>query len=285
MHDMKFIIFIIVMVQCQIGFGQYNTNASKSELGVMVGGTYYIGDLNRYYHFNNTHLAGGLIYRYNIHSRMAFRANAIYGKVSADDASNKWESTMVDRNLNFSSTIFEGAAGIELYYVPFHIGKRSKRSNVSSNNDVTAYLLAQIGAFRMNPKTEYNGQTYELQPLGTEGQGTSLTSKKHYSLIQMCIPLGVGLRFAMGSWGSMNLEFSARKLFTDYLDDVHANNYVDLDRLSSENGPLSAELSNRSLSGSKYALRGNASTKDWYFFTGMTMAFKLGKQKNCMPWK
>lgn len=282
---MKYLSIIAFLFIALNSIGQYNTNASKSELGVMVGGTYYIGDLNRYYHFNNTHLAGGIIYRYNIHTRLAFRANAIYGKVSADDAENKWESTMKDRNLNFSSTIFEGAAGLELYYVPFHIGKRSKRSNLSSNHNATAYLLAQIGAFRMNPKTEYNGNTYELQPLGTEGQGTSLSSRKHYSLIQMCIPLGVGLRFAMGSWGSMNLEFSARKTFTDYLDDVHMNNYADLDRLSSENGPLSAELSNRSLSQSKYALRGNASTKDWYFFAGMTMAFKLGKQKNCMPWK
>lgn len=277
----KILISIVSITLVMSSYAQQSTGASRSELGVMVGGSYYIGDLNRYYHFNNTHLAGGVLYRYNIHSRMAFRANVMYAKVSANDAENDREELMRDRNLNFNSMLFEGAAGVEFYYVPFHIGRRSKRSNLSSKNNSTAYLLAQIGAFRMNPKTDYDGNSYELQPLGTEGQGTSLTERKHYSLIQICVPLGVGIKFAMGSWGSMNIEFTARKTFTDYLDDVHSNSYADFDRIATENGPLAAELSNRSISQSPYGQRGNASTKDWYFFTGMSLAFRLGKPTKC----
>ena len=82
---------------------QQSNFRSKSELGFMIGGSYYIGDLNQYKHFYNTQLAGGLVYRYNVHSRLSVRGNFNYGKVKASDADSKL-NIMQNRNLNFEST-------------------------------------------------------------------------------------------------------------------------------------------------------------------------------------
>lgn len=266
----RIVLTLLIGLTCFTASAQRQTNGSRSELGVLVGGSYYIGDLNRFAHFRNTNLAGGLLYRYNFHSRTTWRTTLIYGEVEAYDSESSWAQQQ-QRNLNFNSTIWEFASGIEFNYFPFRIG--------SDRYKGTAYLFAQLGLFRMNPKTDYNGDQIELQPLGTEGQGTSLSSKSRYNKIQLVVPLGIGARVSLGKSASLGIEFGLRKTFTDYLDDVGADTYVDPDLLMAESGPLASELSNRS--GSRFGKRGTSSTKDWYVFSGATLTFRLGKPSNC----
>jgi len=136
--------------------------------------------------------------------------------------------------------------------------------------------------FRMNPTTiDDNGNKVELRDLGTEGQGSPLNSKGKYSKMQLAIPLGVGAKFSLGKRASMSFEIGIRKTFTDYIDDIGSGSYVDPVLLAEANGPLSASLSNRSLSSSRYGRRGNATTKDWYVFSGMMVSFSLGKPEKC----
>jgi len=257
---------------CFSTFSQFKTAASRSELGVMLGGSYYIGDLNRFKHFKGTQPAASLIYRYEIHSRLAFRANFSYGNVVGDD---KWakDEALVNRNLNFRSDIFELGAGVEFHYMPFRLGHDRYKG--------TAYLLAELAVFRMNPKTHYNGEWVYLRPLGTEGQGSNLNAKKPYSLFQFAIPLGLGVKFSLGKRMSIGLEYGIRLTFTDYLDDVKADSYVDPVALAEANGPMSAALSNRSLDGNRFGKRGTAATKDWYSFFGLTLTFRLGDPQKC----
>lgn len=239
----------------------------------MVGGSYYIGDLNRFAHFRKTQIAGGIVYRYNIHSRLSFRGNFTYGSVIGDDALAK-DELIKNRNLNFKSDIYELAAGFEFNYFPFQLGNKKYRG--------TAYLIVEIGMFKMNPKTNFNGEWVALQPIGTEGQGSDLNSKKKYPLYQMTIPLGFGAKFALGKKVTLSLEYGIRKTFTDYLDDVKSDSYVDFTRLEEANGPLAATLSNRSLDGNRYGKRGTSATKDWYAFFGASFTFRLGMPKKCM---
>lgn len=249
---------------------QFHTHASRSEIGILLGASCYLGDLNQFIPYRNPHPAGGVLYRYNVNSRMSVRANVTYGRVSASDAQST-EPLNQARNLNFYSDIYEVGAGVEFNYFPFQLGHDRYKG--------TAYILAEIGVFRMNPRTIYNGSDIALRPLGTEGQGTSLNSRGLYSLTQLCIPLGIGAKFSLGNRAGLNLEIGIRKTFTDYLDDVHAENYVDAELLAVESGPLAAELSNRS--GDRYGKRGNASTKDWYMFGGIMFTFSLGNPENC----
>lgn len=264
---------LLVFISASLGLNaQFHTALSRSEIGIMAGGSYYIGDLNRFGHFKGTQPAGSLFYRYNIHSRLSFRVNFSYGNVVGDDKWSK-DPLLSNRNLNFKSDIFELGAGVEFHYMPFQLGSKKYRG--------TAYFLAELAVFRMNPKTQYNGEWIFLQPLGTEGQGTALGTRGHYNLFQVAIPLGLGVKLSLGKRASIGLEYGIRKTFTDYLDDVGADAFVDPVELAATSGPLAATLSNRSVDGSRYGKRGTSATKDWYAFFGVTLTFRLGNPNNC----
>ena len=268
---MKLFLLFISMLALQLHAQQQN-HRSRSELGLILGGSNYLGDLNSYNPFYNVKAAGGILYRYNVHSRLCWRGSLLYGNIGAAD-SDASEALLKNRNLSFQSTIYELGGGLEFSYLPFQLGHDKYRG--------TAYVMVGVSLFHMNPKTEYNGEMIELQPLGTEGQGSSLNSEGHYSLTQLSVPLGVGVKFAIGKRSAIGLEYGIRKTFTDYLDDVGGNGYVDASVLSDENGPLAATLSNRSLDGSRFGKRGTASSKDWYSFFGATLTFRLGKPNKC----
>jgi hypothetical protein len=270
---MRSLLVISFLLASATSWGQFHNAKSKSELGFLIGGSYYHGDLNPYQPFYKTNLAGGLVYRYNIHSRLSYRANLTYGKLEASDADSKVELYQ-ERNLSFTNTIWELGTGVEFNYFPFQLGHDRYKG--------TAYILAEIAVFRMNPKGVMDdGNEVELQPLGTEGQGSSLSSNARYKLTQIAIPLGVGAKVSLGSVASLNLEFGIRKTFTDYIDDVSSGSYVDPVALAAENGPTAAAMSNRSLSGSRFGKRGNSSAKDWYVFSGLMITFRLGSPSKC----
>lgn len=268
----KYLIILFFVCSNIICYSQHQNFRSRSDLGVFVGGMYYIGDLNQLKHFQNTNLALGGIFRYNVNSRIALRANVNYGNLEASDA-EATNPLLINRNLSFTTEIYEFASGIEFNYLPYQTGH--------SEFKITPYFFVEMGLFRLNPKTKYNGELIELRTLGTEGQGTELNDKDFYKKTQFCVPLGVGCKFSVAKNISFNLEFGVRKTFTDYIDDIGANRYTDRSAIAIANGPLVAELSNRSLDGSAYGMRGNSATKDWYFVFGGILTYRLGPADKC----
>ncbi|MFN6075753.1 MAG: DUF6089 family protein [Fluviicola sp.] len=252
------------------GSSQHN-NLSRSEIGLMGGGSFYFGDLNSV-PFKNTNAAGQLYYRYYIHSRLSFRANLTYGFIQGYDSQSKFEIDK-NRNLSFETSLWELGSGLEISYFPYEIGGRKYRS--------TGYLFAELALTRINPKAEFNGDMIELQPLGTEGQGSSLSDRNRYSKVQLAVPIGFGYRLTLTQNIALNFEYGIRFLFTDYLDDVGSGSYVDQAQLANANGPLSAELSNRSLDGNRFGQRGDVTSRDWYSFFGAGLSFRLGRKNSC----
>lgn len=268
---LKLVTFYLLFGCLQIQ-AQHQNIRSKSDIGIFAGGMYYIGDLNRLNHFKNSNFTYGLMYRYNVHSRMALRINYFSGEVEAYDSESSNQLYM-NRNLSFSSKIKELTAGIEFNFLPYQTGHKTFFW--------TPYLFAELGGFHFNPTTKYNGDTYELQPLGTEGQGTSLSKDGLYKKTQVCIPVGVGIKLSLLKNLALNVEFGVRKTFTDYIDDVKSSRYINRNDLSAINGPLVAELSNRSLDQSPNGMRGNPATKDWYFVFGGMLTYRLGPPDKC----
>ncbi len=272
MHSRILIGLLCSLTSLSWGQRAHKHNAlSRSEIGFMVGGSYYIGDLNQK-HFNHTNPAGQLLYRYNINARMAYRANFTYGKIEGYDSEQSGDFYK-NRNLSFQSDLFEFGSGIEVTYFPFEIGNRRYRG--------TAYLLAELSLTRINPMTNYNGEMVELQPLGTEGQGTDLADRSKYSRVQMGIPIAIGARVSISENIGLNIEYGIRLLFTDYLDDVGGYRYADPLLLAAQNGPTAAALSNRSLDGNRFGQRGNRASRDWYTFFGIGLMIRMGGKKSC----
>ena len=249
--------------------------AQVSELGITGGVTYYIGDINPYKHYPaRTKPMGGLLFRYNFGSRYALRAQALYGTLEAFDSDSP-DSLQQLRNLSFRANIFELALLGEINFFHYRAGGKDGKS-------WTPFVFAGLCYFRANPRAQLDNTWYDLQPLGTEGQGgTSEDGGGNlYKVDQVGIPFGAGLKFALGKRVDLQLEWGLRRTFTDYLDDV-SGTYADPEQLN----PLAAELSDPSLNAAVTdrtgQARGDTQTRDWYQYTGLSLSVLLTKFTEC----
>lgn len=216
-------------VEYSLGFGASNF------LGDLGGrdqiGTNFIWD----YEWAATRYSASLGYRYQIGKDWYVKGNFIYALLSGDDDLTK-ELARARRKLNFKSNIFELSVQLEymlikqktghLYRLRGVRGKRWLRSEV--------YVFGGVGGIYYDPHGERNGNWYRLAPLNTEGQGLP-GGPKDYNQFTVAIPYGIGIRRSIsggpgsrhfGSW-SISLELSARKTFSDYIDDVSTYYYND----------------------------------------------------------
>jgi hypothetical protein len=273
-------LFFLVLLFLIIRIDSKAQELYRSEVGVFLGGSYYTGDLNPNKHFLQTKFAGGIIYRYNITPRWAFKTSALIGWLEASDAKSK---ANVERNLSFKSYIFDFSTQIEFNFLQYIIGDKK--------HFISPYIFAGASVFNFNPQASLNGTSYSLHSLGTEGQESTIDgAPKPYSLTSIAIPFGLGVKISPARFLSLGLEWGIRKTFTDYIDDVSTVYPVDPKVLKSEN-PVAYELSDQSLPpesrGSHAGLeRGNPHTKDWYVFTGLTVCFRIkGKTARCAAYK
>jgi len=248
-------------------------NASSQNFHLTAFGGYanYQGDLqDKRFTTQQAHAAfgGGLLYEFT--EKIYLRANVTFATISAADSS---ETKNAARNLSFSSPIRDIHLGVE--YDLFNIYDKG----------FTPYVFAGISFFHFNPSAiDSSGQKVFLQPLGTEGQGFYLDRKK-YKLDQMAIPFGAGVKLAMGDNMRIGVEVGLRKTATDYLDDV-SSTYADKNDLLLNNGPKAVEMAFRGgelKTGASYpaagAQRGGAAKKDWYYFTGISLSWRIHKNE------
>ena len=139
--------------------------------------------------------------------------------------------------------------------------------------------------FKFNPQGQLpNGEWYDLQPLGTEGQ--TISGSSGYNLIQFAIPMGGGLKLSFGML-AIGFELGMRYTMTDYLDDL-SGKYANKALLSEQKGALAAYFSDRSVNSADVSLggrqRGNSKNNDWYVFGGFTVSVNLSNlNTKCLP--
>ena len=254
----------------------------NTEIGLLLGTSYYLGDLNTT-HFYQPSAASGLIIRKNIDQRFAYKAEIMYLNLKSDE--RKSEDTIAnDRGLHFRSPVYELSGQLEFNFLPYQPG--------NPLYTWTPFIYTGISLFHYNPQAENkNGEWVDLQELGTEGQGTTtFPERKKYSLIQFAIPMGGGVKIAVNESFSIILEYGARKTFTDYLDDV-STTYPGNGQ-ETDNGPsypnemddVTISFSDPLGTHSKNVQRGDDTRKDWYSFAGITLSFKLNNNpKGCYP--
>lgn len=273
----NFLAFILILCSL-ISFGQNKFDTSK-EIGLSVGTSYYLGEINRQHFGGRLNVGGGIFFRNNFSRRWGMKLAVQYGKIEAfdEDSDDAWQ---VNRNLQFQNQIIEGSAQVELNYRDYQIG--------SKEDFWTPYLFIGLGYYSMNPKADYNGTLYELQPLGTEGQGTTAGDER-YKLSGVSIPMGIGFKVNVYGIIALNLEWGMRRTFTDYLDDV-STNYASPAVLEDENGAIALLLADRSLQqegafGDNDGLkRGDPGLKDMYSFVNFTIAIRIDKKPSSC-WK
>ena len=253
----------------------------NTEVGLILGTSYYLGDLNTI-HFNQSSATAGLVIRKNIDKRFVYKAEVMYLNLKSDERQSS-DTIALDRGLHFRSPIYELSGQIEFNFLPYQSG--------NPLYTWTPYVYTGISIFSFNPQAEnINGEWVDLQELGTEGQGTTTefdgNTRSKYSLIQFAIPIGGGLKIAVNENFNIVLEYGARKTFTDYLDDV-STTYAGPNINGSwpvEMSDLAQQMSDPNGTHVKDEQRGNPDKKDWYSFAGITLSFKLNNNtKDCYP--
>ncbi|MDR2979668.1 MAG: DUF6089 family protein [Bacteroidales bacterium] len=259
-----------IIISCLWLLSMFSLSAQRSEVGVFIGTTSYIGDLNPTKLFTNPQFSGGIIYRYNLNPRWAIKANILFASVEASDYKN---NEKYERDLSFRSPITEISAEVELNFFNIY--------NANGKNRFTPYIFTGFTVFSFNPQGYLDGKYYDLQHLGTEGQGFE-GQPDYYSLTSFAIPFGIGFKVNIGRYISFGIEAGMRYTFTDYLDDV-STTYYDNETLLQERGEIVAQLADRSVEKHQAGTgRGNVTTKDLYTFCGASLSFKFGNEdKTC----
>ncbi|MBR4716014.1 MAG: outer membrane beta-barrel protein [Bacteroidales bacterium] len=268
----KYIILFVLLLAAVPASGQIWLG--KSEIGFTVGGMNYIGDLNNQSMLGKVNLAFGGLYRHNFDERWALRIDVDYGHVEGGNP-----DYIARRNLSFKSYILEGSMRVEFNFFPF--------SMRDDHFNWTPYIFGGLGFFAFNPQAYFtdplSGESgwFDLQPLGTEGQGTSLAPERTpYTLKQMSMPFGIGFKYHPNKSLTLSAEYGFRKSWTDYIDDV-STTYVDNAQLTYVAGELAAGLADRSgevepgyvnAAGIK---RGDDSLDDWFAYFNVNITLKL----------
>lgn len=250
-------------------------SAQYLEVGVLLGASNYMGDLSNnssQVYFQETKPAAGIFARYNFSDMLTFRGSFNFAQAAGTDAHSDNESIR-RRNLSFRSNLFEFGLSAEINlpgYQPYALSR-----------PFSPYLFGGIALTGINPQAEYQGKWYDLQPLGTEGQGMP-NFDNPYSKVVFAIPFGIGFKYALNDTWNLGLEMGARKTFSDYVDDV-GGSYVEYTELLAGNGALSASFGNRSgeylgtepVSIPTGTRRGDDASGDWYFIAGINVSYNF----------
>ncbi len=281
----------------------FNTGTTTWEAGFTVGPSFFLGDLGgnagkgtRFIkdvnlEFTNV-IKGGFIAVFPT-NYIGFRAVAQTGFLQSDDAvidtRGRAELYRKERNLDFKSSISEAYAAIEL-----HPYLWLKRGDEFFYPKFSPYVLGGIGVCRFNPQGSLmnaNGDKtwHYLKPLRLEGQGMEeYPDRKAYSLTQINVPIGAGIKYFISERTNLSLEVLHRKSFTDYIDDV-STSYIDPKYFDKYLSPADASIARRihdKTNGSTTpgasrirpgSQRGNPNQNDSYFSFLMKVGFKLGK--------
>jgi hypothetical protein len=245
----------------------------ESEYGFSVGLGHYFGDLNTGMQINRPKFSGGIFYRKQLNNYVGVKIAGNYSFLAYSDVYSN-NPTERQRNLSFNTDVWEMSVSGDFNFFRFVPGFEEYR--------FTPYVSLGLGVFSYDPYAFLAGQKYLLRPLGTEGQGSALyPNKKPYSPIAVCIPFGVGMKYALNE--SMNVfgEISYRFTNTDYLDDVSGTYAPDaFPPLPNGNASPAFLLQDRSYEtgvsiGIKGRQRGNSSQKDAFLTIQVGMSFNI----------
>jgi len=246
--------------------------AQKIHIGVFAGAAAYAGELNeKVFRPQTNHPVYGLSANYELSEILILRAGVNFGAVEGADRYST-DTFSLHRNLSFKSKISEISAIGEIYLMSLY------------DHPFAPYIFGGLAMYHFNPYAfDRNNEKVYLKPLSTEGEGIQgYNDKRPYSLTQMALPFGAGLKFAVNDNIRIGLEVGLRKLFTDYLDDV-STSYISQQDLLQAKGPKAVEMAYRgdevdpnATYPAKGQQRGGSKINDYYYFGGLHLTYRLG---------
>ena len=217
-------------------------NAQINEVGFFVGGSNYIGDVGLTNYISPNKPAFGLLYKWNISTRHAFRISYTQSKITANDLDSN-EPSRYGRKYHFENSIKEVSLGLEFNFFDFDLHKIEKK--------VSPYIYSGISYLKYD----------ELYLSGTSIVRNNKSSNSR------ALPIILGVKSNITPNMILALEVGARSLFNI----KKILRYKLADNLDGSN-PKDESLK-------KF---GNTNNNDWYVFSGLTVTYTFGKKNcNC----
>jgi len=283
------------------------TGNGKIELGLGLGPMFFLGDLGGSEGIGKTFIKDldlpltklnkGIYLNFYPVEWVGLRLAGNLGHVEGDDAQapakGGAEEDRKYRNLSFQSKISEAYLALELYptwFLEKYDGLKGK---------IRPYILGGVGMYHFDPETkDVDGQWVKLAPLHLEGQGfAEYPDSKPYKLTQMNVLMGFGFKYYFKENAYVGLEVLHRKLFTDYVDDVSHDYYIDPIYFDSYLAPADAQRARRlyyrgiytfptSQPYQEFAERGDPKQNDAFFSTILRLGWRINnnaisKQMRC----
>lgn len=291
------LICLFALFSLQSNSQSISTRNGKLELGLGLGPMFFLGDLGgtagvgktfiKDLNFPLTKFSKGIYLNLYPTEWLGLRVAGNLGFVEGNDAQAPAkggdEEDRKYRNLSFQSKISEVYAAIEIYPTYFfekYDGLKGK---------FRPYFLAGAGMYHFNPETkDVDGSWVKVAPLHLEGQGfAQYPDSKPYKLTQMNILGGFGFKYYIKENAYIGLEILHRKLFTDYVDDVSHNYYIDPiyfdQNLSAADAATARRLYYRGVYSfpttrpyQEFAERGDPKQNDAYFSSILRFGWRIG---------
>ena len=173
--------------------------AQRHEVGIVIGGVNYVGEIGSTQYIQPRHLEIGLIYKRNYNERIGLRVLYSRGKLSGNDL-NASELDRLKRGYSFVNNYSSLGAAIEINYVKLPVGE--------FGFSWTPYIHA--GVNRMIIQDIY------FDPIKTSSSASG-------KVVTVGIPFGVGVKFNFGKSWILAAEVRPQFTFSDNLDGSFPN--------------------------------------------------------------
>ncbi len=204
--------------------GSVTSHAQHLEIGGGAGVGLYKGDVLPNIDPRYSRPAGQLFVRHTPGKAVSFKYGLLIGGIAGSDEKRTNDPLAQARKHTFGSRLQELSAAMEYNFLDYR--SDSKRMPLSP------YLFGGIAVFHFDPQEN---------------------KKPTYALSGINIPFGIGLKYVLYKNWNLNLEFGARKTFTDFLDDLSGTD-------------IKQPLQN-----------GNPKDKDMYLYTGISISYTFYK--------
>jgi hypothetical protein len=291
------LLFLFILFSFSAQSQSVSSKDGKFEVGLGIGPMFFLGDLGgskgigkpfvKDLDFPLTKLNKGIYINYYPAEWLGFRLAGNLGYVEGDDAEAPAKGGPEEdrryRNLHFRSKVNEAYVALEIYPTYFlerYDGLKGK---------FRPYFLGGVGIFKFDPEAQDDDGTWvKLAPLSLEGQGfPQYPDQKPYKLTQMNVLGGVGFKYYLKENMYIGLEVLHRKLFTDYVDDVSQDYYIDPIAFTQNLSPADAARAYRlyyrgiytfptTRPYQEFAERGDPSENDAYFSNILRFGWRLG---------
>ncbi len=163
------------------------------EIGGMIGGANYIGDVGKTNYINPNSLAIGGLFKWNRSARHSFRGSVMIAKIKGDDAKSS-NNRRKERGYSFENTVKELSIGIEYTFWDFDVHAQKSISTPYLYTGLTAFSYSALYKRASDVIVEYDNAA------------------------SIAIPMIIGYKTNMGQNAMLGFEIGARYTFTDDLD-------------------------------------------------------------------